>query len=347
MLVYSPVVNEVTIAELGAPAGPAPGCEAAPRQADAVTSSDDAFVNLASGDLALSGTARAGTTGVTGSLTDSDGQKVDFTAELSAGDGPKTWTATITREELETLADGNLVASARYENLNATLDGATLTIAKDVVAPRAPSSTPVSGTYTSAQSVHLTHDDADAGTRIHYTANGSVPTAASLRASGPFWVTSTQVIKALAIDSAGNKSDVATLEYRIEAPVATAEQVQTALPTPVPTAIMQPAPQVEVAPLKVSGLRLTSSKSARNIRRHGLTVRFNAPANARKVRVNLMRGATRIASRTMATPTGGAYTVVLSARSLKRLAAGTYRLEVTPVTDRAVSTTKLNVRIGR
>lgn len=360
LLTYSPVAAEVTIAELGAIGGPAPGCTA-PLQADAVTSSDDAHVNLVSGDLTLSGTARAGTTAIEGSLTDSAGNPpVSFTGELSAGDGPKTWTATIPREALLTLADGPLVASAAYVTGDVRLSGATLKLGKDLVAPDAPASTPAPGVYTSAQSITLDHSDAEPGTRIHYTSNGSEPTRFSQRAAGPFIVTATQTIKALAIDPAGNPSPVASLAYRIEAPAAAAVPapaatepapvpVPASAPTPTGLVASPPAPPVQAAPagLRVSDLRVTSRRSARMIARRGLTVAFSAPAEVKKVRVRIMRGRTVIATRTVATATARGYSVRVSARELRRVTRGTYTVEATPVSGGRVTASRIGVRIGR
>jgi len=71
------------------------------------------------------------------------------------------------------------------------------------------------GTYVSTQSVTLA--DATAGFVIHYTTNGTVPTAASPRYTAPIKVASTQTIKAIATAAGHTNSAVASATYKIAA----------------------------------------------------------------------------------------------------------------------------------
>jgi len=74
-----------------------------------------------------------------------------------------------------------------------------------------PTFTPTPGTYTSAQSVTLA--DTTTGAAIHYTTDGSTPTASSTLYSAAIPVGSTTTINAIAIASGYSKSAVATGTY--------------------------------------------------------------------------------------------------------------------------------------
>ncbi len=82
----------------------------------------------------------------------------------------------------------------------------------DVVAPITTASV-LSGTYASIQSVALTSDDPKAA--IHYTTDGSIPTAASPKYTTPVLINNSTVLSYFAIDIAGNKELVKTQEYTI------------------------------------------------------------------------------------------------------------------------------------
>jgi len=82
-----------------------------------------------------------------------------------------------------------------------------------------PTFSPGGGTYTSAQTVTIS--DATSGTTIHYTTNGTTPTATSPVYTAPIAVTSTETIQALAVGSAVGNSAVGTAVYTIAGPAAT------------------------------------------------------------------------------------------------------------------------------
>ncbi len=139
-----------------------------------------------------------------------------------AAAGAQNWAASFTNAQVEALRDGMLTATAVYTVSGQDVSGADITrnfrgenlrILKDVVAPaRAPVATPKAGVYNRAISVKL---NAQAGTKIHYTVNGSRPTANSRVYTRPIRVTGTQRIKAVAVDRAGNTSPIGVYFYRI------------------------------------------------------------------------------------------------------------------------------------
>jgi hypothetical protein len=81
-------------------------------------------------------------------------------------------------------------------------------------APRlsAPSFSVAAGSYASAQSVSLS---GPAGSTIYYTTNGQQPTSSSSKYTGPISVDSSEVVKAIAIESGLTDSLVAVANYKI------------------------------------------------------------------------------------------------------------------------------------
>lgn len=84
--------------------------------------------------------------------------------------------------------------------------GATTSVSRPVMIP-AP------GTYGTPQQVSLTCSTS--GATIYYTTNGSTPTTASTRYTGPFTVTTTSTIKAFATANSLDPSGVQSGDYRI------------------------------------------------------------------------------------------------------------------------------------
>jgi hypothetical protein len=82
-----------------------------------------------------------------------------------------------------------------------------------------PTLSPAAGPYTTSQSVTLA--DATAGTTIYYTTNGTAPTTSSTVYSGPITVSSTETIKAIAVETGYTSSAVASGAYTIGATVPT------------------------------------------------------------------------------------------------------------------------------
>src|SRR5207249_4077305 len=88
-------------------------------------------------------------------------------------------------------------------------------------APRAatPTFSPAGGTFTGSVTVSI--GDATSGATIHYTIDGSIPTAASPVYTGPITLTQTTTIKAMATAAGMTDSAAATATYTIQQPVAT------------------------------------------------------------------------------------------------------------------------------
>jgi endo-1,4-beta-xylanase len=84
---------------------------------------------------------------------------------------------------------------------------------KTVATPKA---NPAAGPYTSAQSVTLSCTES--GASIRYTTNGTNPTASSTRYSTPITISKNTTLKAIAIKSGMNNSDVLTAVYIIDIP---------------------------------------------------------------------------------------------------------------------------------
>ncbi len=78
----------------------------------------------------------------------------------------------------------------------------------------APQFAPAAGTYTTTQSVTIT--DATPGSTIHYTTDGSMPTAGSTIYTGALSVSGTMAINAIATSSGLTASNVATASYSIQ-----------------------------------------------------------------------------------------------------------------------------------
>jgi hypothetical protein len=100
-------------------------------------------------------------------------------------------------------------------------------VAADTTPPPAPEATPPAGTYSTPQSVSLASEPEAV---IHFTTDGSDPTTASPAYVEPIAVSSSQTIKALAVDAAGNQSAVASHEYSIIPPDTTPPPAPEATP---------------------------------------------------------------------------------------------------------------------
>ena len=94
---------------------------------------------------------------------------------------------------------------------------ATYTIQQQTAA--APTFSPPGGTYTQAQNVTIA--TTTAGATIHYTTDGTAPTASSAAYVGPIAVSQTTTIRAIAVAGGMTGSDVAAATYTILQPVQT------------------------------------------------------------------------------------------------------------------------------
>jgi hypothetical protein len=212
--------QELTIYESAFTGGPTAPC-AAPLASNAVTDTDHVVGGVPTWNkanslshLALSGVAQADVRAVRILLTDSAGTATATSSTtLSTAAGPKTWTGLIPRASVNALADGTLTASAIYTLATGTITGTTLAIRKDTVAPAPVTATPAPGTFTTKPNVTLKETDTTAP--IRYTIDGTVPDGADPVFSTPIAVTTSQTIKAIATDAAGNPSTVASFAYNL------------------------------------------------------------------------------------------------------------------------------------
>jgi hypothetical protein len=82
-----------------------------------------------------------------------------------------------------------------------------------------PTFSPTAGTYTSAQFVTIS--DTTASATIHYTTDGTIPTASSTKYTGAISVSSTETIEAIAVATGYSSSAIASATYTIKTPAAT------------------------------------------------------------------------------------------------------------------------------
>jgi len=94
--------------------------------------------------------------------------------------------------------------------LSACDNETTPTTAETVIKPIA---TPAGGNYSTSQIVTLS--TATEGADIHYTLNGSTPTASSAKYDNPITISTTSTLKAIAVKSGMNDSEILTETYTI------------------------------------------------------------------------------------------------------------------------------------
>ena len=274
-------------------------------------------------DVVFSGAAQPDATAV--SLSIGDGTSaVDVPASavtLTAG----SWRASVPAARLAALKDGTLTVAGAYTIPGGTVTGAALSVAKDTVAPGAPSVSPPPGTYDGAQSLAIKSDDPAAA--VHYTTDGTDATAADRAVSGQLSVTASRTVKVVAVDPAGNAGPVAAFDYviaprppqRIEVPGA-------------PVVIVKSAP----APALLALGRLTTHATVTGaaLRRGGLRASLRLPDGADALRLRLFRlsGGRRILVTSLFRfpAADGGYRLVVRSSAVRRLARGRYVLEATP-----------------
>jgi large repetitive protein len=343
----------MTIHEVGETGGP--GLGGCPQGADyAVTSSSHPAVTKAMIDagapLELSGVSQDASA-VSVVLRDQDSNTPDITHTAGTptpapGVPPatvaQTWTVTFTAAEVASLADGTLTARGSYDVGTGTVNGKELTIAKDVGAPGAPDATPGGGTYTGPQGVTL--DKPDPASVIHYTANGTTPTAASPVAPAQLLVSSSQVIRAVAIDAVGNVSPVSTFAYTIMAPATSGGSATTgggSTGSGTAAALAPGVAQVLSAQARALGTlavgNLTTARriSATRVRAQGLRVIMRLPSGTDTVRFALYRArngkpaGSALATGSRTPSRAGTYRLTLRSSSLlRKLKPGAYVLQV-------------------
>ncbi|MGH3356267.1 MAG: chitobiase/beta-hexosaminidase C-terminal domain-containing protein [Nocardioidaceae bacterium] len=210
--------KEVTMGTEGSPV-PGPGCSLdAPVRRHAVTNVTPGVINRSnrSRDVVVTGMT-IDATEVTVRLRDRDGTVVRRNATVRGASGNQTWRATFAPRAMRRL-NGNIRAVGTYTSGGRALSGATMSVLKDLVRPARPKASPDGGRYRRRQAVSL---NARAGAKqIRYTL-GNGRQRAPRRNTGLVYrgrqirITSSQVLKAITVDRAGNVSEVTRERYRI------------------------------------------------------------------------------------------------------------------------------------
>src|SRR4051794_4668200 len=332
--------NELTIFEVGEGVvnGPSAPCTAASAETSlGGTTPQVKFINATSvhQNMVVSGLAN----------TDIDTVNVSVGGTAMPGAAPdgdipnRTWSVTVPSSVLEGAADGNVPVTAAFvSSANTAPPAQTRVLVKDTLLPAAPTATPGPGSYAGSQSVRLS--SADQSARIHYTVDGSTPTALSPVFDAPLSVTASQTIRAVAIDPAGNASAATTLPFTIGAaaspgstPAGGATNTTTIITRLVPI-VGAPSPAAAVAgrtarALRVSGLTVARRTSLGRAKARGLRVAMTLPSGTKVVRLAVFRSRGGVASgraltRVVRLPAqSGRYVVTLRSRALlKALKAG-------------------------
>jgi hypothetical protein len=349
----------VTIHEVGEVGGP--GVGGCPQGADyAVTSSDHPAVTKAMVDaaepLVLSGVSQDASA-VSVRLSDLDSNTPDITHDATpptpapgAATVAQTWTVAFTAAEVAGLADGTLTARGAYAVGAATVNGKELSIAKDVVLPGAPDATPGTGTYASAQAVTL--DKPDPASVIHYTANGTTPTAASPIAPAQLLISSSQVIRAVAVDAVGNSSAISTFAYTITGPASgggpgsggsgsltggPSASNSAAGAAPGLGQVLSAVARSTGSSLALANLTVSRRISVTRLRAQGLRASMRLPNGTEAIRFAVYRTrngsptGTALATGSREASRAGNYRLTLRSRALlRKLNPGTYVLQVRP-----------------
>lgn len=135
-----------------------------------------------------------------------------LSAMPAAEDGPWYQTYLDSLEENGVLSGNNVAYIASNPNAPVLTVNLQSWGANTGLVTAAPTFSPADGTtFSSSLSVTIKTDTEDA--KIYYTTNGSDPTQNSTLYAGPFTITSSTTVKAIAVSAAGVASDVATARY--------------------------------------------------------------------------------------------------------------------------------------
>ncbi len=154
--------------------------------------------------------ASAGTLGASPSPVQLPGQTV-LTAQFAKAAGA-TGNAGAPSGNVTFTADGATIAPASLV-LDKTATFATQTTSISPPAAPAPVITPAPGAYTGAQTVTIT--DSLPNAAIYYTQDGTTPTASSTLYTGPFSITASETVTAVAVASGFLNSAAASAAYAI------------------------------------------------------------------------------------------------------------------------------------
>jgi hypothetical protein len=314
-----PPPAEIQVADGADTPGPALGCEGSPSESNAVAALDDKAVNIASADLVVNGSAMAAT--VDNDITSvvpkvSDGTTTLTGAPVNVTGAVRTWAATFTRAQLDTLADKDLTVSADYVTAAGPIGGKSIKLAKDVVAPDVTADRD-SGDYTGPVKVTL---KAAAGDTITYRTDGLDNGAGDRTYSEPidlaFGATKLNV---RVTDAAGNVTDK-SFTYTVNRPVAAAA------PVVIPPVIKS----IALSKLQVERLTLTKRIALRSARRSGINAVLYAPDGAKVARIRVLRRKRIIQTITRTISRDGVIEVRLPTgkKTRRALRRGVYTIEI-------------------
>jgi hypothetical protein len=268
-------------------------------------------------------------------LTDDDPSTTAPVAPLTAtpaGVAPsQTWEVTFPAAEVAKL-NGTITAVATHTPTAGGVQTNARTVLKDVLAPSAPSAFPDGGSFVGSQSVTF---NPGAGESIRYTLGDgtqAAPTASSGTVYGAaILLNQTAVLKAIAVDQAGNESALATLTFTRVVPAVpgpgttppgtgtTAPGTGTTAPGGGSAAVLPLAPSIGQARSGKAGGAKTATATWRAPRANG------AILNGYEVRaIKIRPGKDKVSAPVRVGPT--------TAKLKMRLSAGKYRIQ-----DRATS----------
>jgi len=199
----------ITIYEAGLTGGPGmPECPAQARYSVAGATPHAVNASNITSGLTLTGAAQDASS-VTVTLDDGDSatQPVTATAAPTPASGAQSYSVAFTADQLQGLSDGTLTATSSFAlTAGGTIPGSGTTLLKDLVLPGAPIIDTPSGHYVVPQAVILRLPAGEPATSvIHYTTDGSEPTASSPTAQ-PVAISSSRTLRAAVFDAAGNSS---------------------------------------------------------------------------------------------------------------------------------------------
>jgi hypothetical protein len=178
-----------------------------------------------------------------------------------------------------------------------------------------PSFTPVAGTYSSAQSITLS--DSITGASIYYTLDGSTPTTGSTLYTGPFTVSSTTTVNAIATATGYANSPVSSATYTISIPLPPA-----ATPGFVPPASPYSGPQSVTLTDSTPGAAIyytlngSTPTTSSTLYTGAFTVSSTTTVNAIAVAKGYSQSAMGTATYTISTPGTGPISVGITADKL-------------------------------
>jgi hypothetical protein len=158
-------------------------------------------------------------------------------------------------------ADGATVAPAPLV-LDTTAAFASQTTTLTAPAAPAPVMSPAAGAYTGATTITIT--DAVTGAAIYYTQDGTTPTASSTLYTGPFQITASETVNAIAVVPGYLNSPAASNTYTIT--ILPATQLAFTVQPPSSVVLNTPiSPAVQVALKDVNGTTVVNSTAAVNL----------------------------------------------------------------------------------